>query len=110
MTFSSHYVALAASIVLTVVSQILLKIGSVKSTGGVNALMLMGLAAFGLVTVMIVYALQTIELKTLIALSALTYIATPYAARIVLREILTVRQIIGTSFITIGIIIFLLGG
>jgi drug/metabolite transporter (DMT)-like permease len=105
-----HETALFGSIVLTVAAQILLKAGAVTSSRRGIFLTAAGLATFGLVTVMIVYALQTIPLKTLISFTALTYVATPISASIFLKEPITLRQLSGAAIIVVGVLVFQLGG
>jgi len=110
MTFSLHHAALAASILLTVGSQILLKLGTSCKSGRLNGFILAGLVSFGLVTVLIVYALQAVEMKTLIAFNALIYVVMPVAARHLLRENVSARQLAGSLLILLGILVFLTGG
>jgi len=110
MTNLLNYAALILAILMTVGSQILLKIGASKSSGSLNIITLTGLAMFGLVTILIVFALQAIFLKTVIALNALTFVAMPLAAKIFLGEELTQRGIIASVIIIIGILVFLSGG
>lgn len=110
MTSLLHYTALMAAILMTVAAQILLKIGAGSVKGSLNVITLAGLTMFGLVTVLIVFALQAISLKNVISLSALTFVAMPLAARIFLGQNLTRRGVLGSVVIVIGIIVFLAGG
>lgn len=105
-----NYIALIAAILMTVGSQIILKYGASKPSGSLNIVTLSGLAMLGLVTVLMVFALQTIRLKTVIALSALTFVAMPLAAKIFLGEEFAPQGIKGPVIIVTGIIIFLSGG
>ena len=59
---------------------------------------------------LMVFALQAIYLKTVIALNALTFVAMPLAAKMFLGEELTKRGIIASIVIVTGIVIFLSGG
>ena len=110
MSINPHYLALAASILLTVLSQLLLKIGAGRERGAVNLITLISLACFGLVTILIVYALQAIELKTLIAFNALVFVAMPLSAKYFLKETITTRQFVGSLVILAGILAFLSAG
>ena len=105
-----NYAALIVAILMTVGSQILLKIGASKPKGSLNIITLIGLAMFGIVTVLMVFALQAIFLKTVIALNALTFVAMPLAAKLLLGEEITTRGTIASLVIVVGIIVFLSGG
>jgi len=110
MSNFSNYAALVMAILMTIGSQILLKIGASNPRGSFNIFTLFGLAMFGLVTVLMVYALQAIFLKTVIALNALTFVGMPLAARVFLGEKLTRQGLIASLVIVVGIAIFLSGG
>jgi undecaprenyl phosphate-alpha-L-ara4N flippase subunit ArnE len=110
MTNSLHYLALFTAILMTVGSQVTLKIGANRPRGSVNIITLTGLAMLGMVTVLMVFVLQAIFLKTVIALNALTFVAMPLAAKVFLGEEMTRRGIMGSIVIVIGIIVFLYGG
>jgi len=105
-----NYAALILAILMTVGSQILLKIGASKPSGSMNVITLTGLAMFGVVTVLVVFALQAILLKTVIALNALTFVTMPLAAKMFLGEDFTKRGIIASIVIVVGIVVFLSGG
>lgn len=105
----SHYIALAASIFLTVGSQLLLKIGARKNSSSMNLVTFTGLMSMGFVTLLMVYAMQTIELKTVIALSALTYVLMPLSAKLILKEEIMRRQMVGSTIILLGVFIFFSG-
>ena len=62
------------------------------------------------VTVLVVFALQAILLKTVIALNALTFVTMPLAAKMFLGEDFTKRGIIASIVIVVGIVVFLSGG
>ncbi|GAG31033.1 unnamed protein product, partial [marine sediment metagenome] len=61
-------------------------------------------------TVLVVFALQAIFLKTVIALNALTFVAMPFAAKLFLGEDFTRRGIFASVVIVVGIVIFFSGG
>lgn len=110
MSHLSNYAALVIAILMTIGSQILLKIGASRSGGSLNVHTLSGMAMFGLVTVLIVYALQVVDLKTVIGLNALTFIGVPLAAKAFLGEELTRRGIMASLIIAIGILVFFSAG
>ncbi len=109
MTNLWHYTALMAAILMTVGSQILLKVGASSAKGSLNFITLAGLAMFGLVTVLVIFAMQALLLKTVLALSALTFVAMPLASRIFLGQTLNRRGMIASLVIVIGIAVFLAG-
>lgn len=104
-----HYLALGFSIVVTVFSHIILKVGAMRFSTNLNPFTTAGLTGIGLVTVLIVYSLQAIDLKTLMAFSSLTYLLMPYAAKCFLNEPVSRRQLTGTALIFVGVIVFSAG-
>ena len=105
-----NYIALFVAILMTVGSQLLLKIGASKPGKRLNIPTVSGLIMFGMVTVLMVFALQEILLKTVIALNALSFAAMPMAAKIFLGEEITAKVHVGVATIVLGIAIFLSGG
>lgn len=110
MTGLLSYVALCMAIVMTVGSQVLLKIGAGRPNGWLNAYTFTGVAMFGVVTVLIVIAMQAIFLKTVIAANSLTFVLMPLAANVFLGEKLTKRSIVASLIIVTGVIVFVSGG
>jgi drug/metabolite transporter (DMT)-like permease len=110
MSSLPNYLALLAAIMFTVGSHILLKKGSTSTKGSLNAMTVTAVIMFGLVTVLIVYALQMIMLKTVIAMNALTFVLMPVASRVFLGEALTRQGIMSSLLIVLGIIVYLSGG
>jgi drug/metabolite transporter (DMT)-like permease len=105
-----HWVALALAILMTAISQVLLKIGACRDGGSLNLITFTGLGMFGLVTILIVFSLQGISLKMVMALNSLTFIATPLAALIFLGEQPKRMDFWSGGLIILGILIFSLGG
>jgi drug/metabolite transporter (DMT)-like permease len=105
-----HEAALAASILITPFSQVLLRLGAKNSTSAFGAVMnlktLLGYAMFGAVAVLVVYALQSIPLQTVTAWDSLAYVLTPLAARWLLKDPLTIKVFVGTAVIMLGILVF----
>ncbi|MBT2989877.1 MAG: EamA family transporter [Candidatus Thiodiazotropha sp. (ex Ctena orbiculata)] len=105
-----NYLALFAAILLTVGSHVLLKIGSTSVKGYLNMITMTAVVMFVLVTILIVYSLQVIMLKTVIAMNALTFVLMPIASWVFLGEELTKQSILASLIIVCGIIIYLSGG
>lgn len=105
-----NYIALFFAILMTVGSQLLLKIGSSKPSNSLNVTTLAGLLMLGVVTVLMVFALQEILLKVAVALNALSFAVMPLAAKIFLGEKITTKLYVGVAIIIMGIAIFLSGG
>jgi drug/metabolite transporter (DMT)-like permease len=103
-----NYLALLAAILLTVGSHVLLKLGSTK--GNLNIITMTAVFMFGLVTVLIVFSLQAIMLKTVVAMNAITFVLMPIASWMFLGERLTKRGLLSSLIIVFGIAIFLYGG
>jgi drug/metabolite transporter (DMT)-like permease len=105
-----HEIALATSIAITPFSQVMLRLGAKNSTTTIGAVMnpkaLLGYGLFGVVVVLVVYALQTIPLRTVTAWDSLAYVLTPLAACVLLKDPLTARISIGAVVIMLGILVF----
>jgi drug/metabolite transporter (DMT)-like permease len=105
-----HTVALAAGIALTACAHLLLKSGASSRRRWLDSLThwrtVAGFFLFALVTVLNVYALQEIELRTLVAWSAATYVLVVLASRVALRESLDAGKMVGSLLIAGGIILF----
>ena len=108
----SHELAIAVGIVLTVFSQILLRIGAQKSKVklimAINSYTIVGYSLFLIVVLLMIFALQTIQLKTLMVWESLTYILTPIFAFIILKESVNLRLFGGSLLIVVGIIVYCL--
>jgi len=105
-----HEIALAASIAITPFSQVLLRLGAKDSKSMLGAVMnlktLLGYGTFVVVVVLVIYALQTIPLRTVTAWDSLAYVLTPLAARLLLKDPLTTRIFVGALVIMLGILVF----
>ena len=105
-----YYLALISTIILTSISQILLKKSTLMEKGRIKIFIhhynLAGYTFFLFATISSVFALQQIDLKTLIASRSLTFIFVAFLARIFLKEYITRKNYIGLSFIAVGIIIY----
>lgn len=103
---ATYWMALALALSLTVIAQVVLKIGAGRNGSAVNFVTASGLAMFGVVTVLSVYALQGLELKTVIAWNSMTFVAIPLAAYFFLDERLSKRHLMGASIICTGVAVF----
>jgi drug/metabolite transporter (DMT)-like permease len=111
-TVSTHDAALFASILLTAVSQAMMRIGARGRKRALHSFLnpwtIAGNVCFGVVTLLMIYAMQTIPFRSVLAVSSLVYITTPLAACLIAKDPLTVRMMLGALTITIGIVIFFL--
>ena len=109
---STHDAALLGSVVLTAVSQGMMRLGARGRRRALHSFLnpwtLTGNACFGIVMLMMIYAMQTIPFRTVMAISSLVYIATPLAARMIAKDPLTLRMMLGSLIITAGMVVFFL--
>jgi drug/metabolite transporter (DMT)-like permease len=105
-----HWAALLSGVFITAFSQVLLKkgVGGKKTfiTSLINARTVTGYALFGVVTILNVYAMQTIELKTVSAFVGSSYVLVPVFARIFLGEQIDLPRTAGGVLIISGIVVF----
>lgn len=110
MDFSWHGIALALAIVLTAISQLLLRQGAVRGArwmaGFVNPRSVAGYSLFVLVAALNVFALQAIPLRTLTAWTSLTYVLTIGLSHWILKEKLNAGMLAGCGLIMAGIVVF----
>ncbi len=85
-----HEFALFSSIVLTIVSQILLRAGSRQTKGFfglfANSFVITGYALFPVVVLLVIFAMQGIPLKTIIAWISSTFFLVPLAGKILVKD------------------------
>jgi len=105
-------VMLSVSIVLlTSIAQIILKAGAMHRSGVkvfINAYTLSAYTIFVVVIILSAFLLRAMELKYYPAILSATYVATMLFSAYFFKEMLSKRKIIGTAFVTIGVIVFLL--
>lgn len=110
MEISAHWGALLVGIVITSLSQILLRSGAVRGETWVKSILnvrvITGYMFFFGVTILNLYALKEIPFKVLSAWVSLPYILTPLLAFLLLKERLHRNNIIGGIFIILGITLF----
>jgi uncharacterized membrane protein len=98
------------SIVLTGISQILLKIGARNANTplGVylNPATLTGYFVFIVVTICGIFALRGLELKLFYALASLNYVVVILLSRIVLKEGLSRNKVVAVCLIVVGVVVF----
>ena len=110
MYLTSHGVALVSAIVLTAISQVFLKIGASNKTSFIKSFLdwktIVGYSCLFMVTVLNVYAMQRIELKTMTAWIGTTYILVVLFSCLFLKEKIDLFKIAGCSLIALGVLIF----
>jgi drug/metabolite transporter (DMT)-like permease len=110
---SPEVAALGAGIALTVAAQLLLRSGASRGASFLSSFLnprtTVGYGLFLLTTVLNVFAMRVIDLKTVTAWTALTYVLTPAAAAWVLGEQPSRRTIAGSALVALGILLFSFG-
>ena len=105
-----YYAFAMAGILLTGVSQVLLKIGARNDDTpmGVylNPFTAAGYSIFLIVTVCAVFALQGLELKLFYALTSLNYVVVMVLSGVVLKEELNVDKLLAVGLIVVGVVVF----
>ena len=108
-----YFIAMGCGILMTAVSQVLLKIGASQNPTLLRRLLsgpvICGYGLFFLVTVLNVLALKVLEMKVLTAFTSLTYVLTTLLSKIVLQEAVGRRQLVGCVMIALGLVVFSLG-
>jgi drug/metabolite transporter (DMT)-like permease len=101
---------LIAVIVLTGVSQVLLKIGAKQAKNHVsifiNPYTLTAYSLYLLTTLLTVYALRNIPLNMFYASTSLKFIFVAFLSRIVIGEKLNNRKLVAVSLIVVGVVVF----
>lgn len=109
-----YWLALAAGILLTSVSQVLLKVGATSRSrlvdAFINRLTLSGYALFVVVTAFNVFAMKAIPLRTVTAATSLTYVLTLALGKWILGETVGRRTMCGLSLIVAGIVVYSAAG
>ena len=105
-----YYFYAMLSIVLTGISQILLKIGARNDDTplGVylNPATLTGYFVFLLVTICSIFALQGLDLKLFYALASLNYVVVTMLSCIILKEGLGRNKVVAVCLIVVGVVVF----
>ena len=109
-----HWLALVGGILLTSVSQVLLKLGAGAGRSFARAFLnrctVTGYVLFLAVTVLNIFAMKAIPLRTVTAATSLTYAVAVGMGHRFLGEIVTRRMILGVALIIVGICVFSLAG
>ncbi len=104
--------ALLGAILLTSVSQTLLRAGARNKIKSVdilfNSATLVGYLFFFVVIFLSIFAMQEIDLKTVVAWNATAYVLTPVISRLLIREPLDKRIMSGSAVIVVGLLVFVL--
>lgn len=105
-----HTTILFLCVVLTSISQLLLKSGSGGGGRWWQSFMrvhtLLGYGLLTLVTILMVFVMQRLELKFVTAVQAFIYVLVVIGARFVLKERLTKNRIVGLALILAGVVVF----
>jgi small multidrug resistance pump len=105
-----YYVFVFLSILLTGISQILLKIGAGNGTSilrtYLNVPTISGYISFMAVTIFSVYALQAVQLKTFYALASLNYVIVLALSSVILKEKLSRNKLLSILLIVTGLVVF----
>ena len=106
----SHTAALASAVVIASISQLFLKSGASNKTSFIRSLLnwktIIGYCLLGMVTILNVYAMQRIELKTITAWIGTTYVFVVFLSVLFFKEKIDLFKIIGCSLIVFGVSIF----
>jgi|AntAceMinimDraft_17_1070374.scaffolds.fasta_scaffold42362_2 drug/metabolite transporter (DMT)-like permease len=109
-TTTAHTAALASAIVITSISQVFLKSGATGKTSFIKSFLnwktIVGYCLLAIVTILNVYAMQRIELKTITAWIGTTYILVVLFSLLFLKEKIDLFKIIGCGLIVFGVLIF----
>ena len=105
-----YYFYAMLSIVLTGISQILLKIGARNANTplGVylNPATLTGYFVLLIVTICAIFALKGLELKLFYALASLNYVVVTMLSCIILKEGLSRNKVVAVCLIVVGVVVF----
>ena len=105
-----HELALAASIVITAFSQVMIRLGAMNKARAIASILnvktALGYGMFVIVVLLMIFAMQEIPLRTAIAWNSLTYVLTPLAARWLLKDPLNPRMLVGSGVIMLGVVVF----
>lgn len=108
----SHELALSLAIILTGISQTLLRLGARDQVKSISSLLnlktLSGYILFLLVILLMIYCMQEIKFRNVIAWNSLTFIITPILAHLIAKDTLSKRIVAGSVLIVFGITIFAL--
>jgi len=103
-------IALGLSIILTALAQSLLRLGARDKkriiASFLNIKTISGYLIFFIVVFLMIYSMQKIPLRTVVAWNSITYVITPLAARLFANDPYSKRMALGSFVIVIGIIIF----
>jgi uncharacterized membrane protein len=105
-----YYFYAMLSIVLTGVSQTLLKIGARNANTALgvylNPATMMGYFMFLIVTICSIFALKGLDLKLFYALASLNYVVVMVLSRVVLKEDLSRNKVLALCLIVVGVVVF----
>lgn len=107
------YLAALIAVLLTGISQIILKKGAQKAIHArsllasyLNWYSLLAYALFVLVTLLSLFAMKRVQVKEMVIFLPLTYLMVPLMSRLFLHERLNKKQWLGIALVIAGIILF----
>jgi len=111
LTISSHWIALGAAIILTSISQVLLRSGAkgkagLNSPSLLNTRILFGYMIFLVVALLMIYAMQEVSLRAASAMNSITFILVPIMAHKFVKDPMNPRIMLGSLTILIGVVVF----
>ena len=106
----AHEIALGLSILFTGFAQVLLKAGASRRSSAlrifVDVRTLSGYGLMLIITVLNVYAMQKLQLKTMVAWISLTYVLVALLSWIVFKERFDRAKVCGTALVVVGLVVF----
>jgi drug/metabolite transporter (DMT)-like permease len=108
----TYYIVAAGAVLITAISQVLLKIGANRSmdrsfiSSYFNAWTMSGYFLFVVVTLMNLYAFKEIPFKMAVILVPFTYVFVSMFSVVLLEEKMAKNQILGACIILVGVIVF----
>lgn len=105
-----YYIAISFTILLTSLSQILLKLAADKKESFAHNIFkfitLVSYFLFFVATLLSVFALQKIDLKMVTSLGSITIMLTVFSANVFLKERIHTTQLLGVVLIATGVFVF----
>ncbi|NQU06713.1 MAG: hypothetical protein HQ568_11515 [Calditrichaeota bacterium] len=103
-------IALGLSIILTAFAQSLLRLGARDKkrivASFLNIQTISGYLIFFIVVILMIYSMQKIPMRTVVAWNSITYILTPMVGRWLTGDPFTSRMAFGSVIIAVGMVVF----
>ncbi|PLX84415.1 MAG: hypothetical protein C0617_07975 [Desulfuromonas sp.] len=105
-----HEISLGLAVAFTIVSQMLLRLGSKKKQKAVDVFFnwhtFFGYLIFLVVIVLVVFAMQKLPLKTVTAWNSVTFFLVPLSGFVFLGDPFSRKMQFGSVLILIGVLVF----